>query len=99
MQRLLTLQSQHVFQALIGISRAEFATLLPAFTAAYQALRDEQRQQKTFTRQQGGGRHGVLTTPAAKLLFILFYVRQYPVQVAQGFFFGLGQPQKAGRQA
>jgi hypothetical protein len=30
---------------------------------------------------------------ADKMVFILFYFRLYPVQMAQGFFFGMGQPQ------
>ena len=44
-------------------------------------------------RERGAGQKGAQPTVADKLLFILFYFRLYPVQTAQGFFFGMGQPQ------
>ena len=93
-QRLLTVKSSpRLFQALLGISNAEFTTLLPPFIAAYEQYLAHKRTTQVRQRGPGGGRKGLLTTPEEKLLFILFYVRQYPVQIAQGFFFGMGQPQ------
>ncbi len=44
-------------------------------------------------RERGAGQKGALPDMADKLVFILFYFRVYPVQMAQGFFFGMGQPQ------
>ena len=44
-------------------------------------------------RGYGGGRKEELKDIRDKLLFILFYFRQYPTQEVQGFLFGMGQPQ------
>jgi hypothetical protein len=44
-------------------------------------------------RNYGGGRKAELQDIKDKMLFILFYFRQYPTQVVQGFLFGIGQPQ------
>ncbi len=44
-------------------------------------------------RNYGGGRKAQLQDSRDKLLFILFYFRQYPTQEVQGFLFGIGQPQ------
>ena len=84
-----------VFKAFTGLTPSAFEGLLPAFTQAYEAdldRRDEGRAQPR-QRRRGGGRQGALPTLADKLLFILFYFKYYPVQVVQGYFFGMGQPQ------
>lgn len=80
---------------LTGLNLAAFMTLLPSFEAAYEADLERRDQQRTRPRQRrrGAGQQGALTSLEDKLVFILFYFRQYPVQLAQGFFFGLGQPQ------
>src|SRR5260370_176350 len=44
-------------------------------------------------RAVGGGRKSTLRTLDDKLVFILFYFKYYPVQLVQGFFFGLGAAQ------
>lgn len=93
-QRLLTVKSSpSLFKALLGVTNAEFTTLLPTFIATYEQYLAHKRTTQTRQRGPGGGRKGMLASPEEKLLFILFYVRQYPVQIAQGFFFGMGQPQ------
>ena len=84
-----------VFKAFTGLTPRAFEKLLPAFVQAYEAdlnRRDQARAQPR-QRQRGGGRQGALPTLADKLLFILFYFKYYPVQVVQGYFFGMGQPQ------
>jgi hypothetical protein len=84
-----------VFSSFTGLTPAAFKTLLPAFAQAYEAeldRRDQQRVQER-QRQRGGGRGSVLDRLETKLVFILFYFKFYPVQVVQGYFFGLGQPQ------
>ena len=89
------LQSKpRVFRSLTGITLSEFETLLPSFEQAWQDyiytnyIAREERQ-----RSYGGGRKAELKDLRDKLLFILFYFRQYPTQEVQGFLFGLGQPQ------
>ena len=43
-------------------------------------------------RGPGGGRKGVLDSPEQKLLFLLVYLKTYPLQVLMGELFGLSQP-------
>jgi hypothetical protein len=84
-----------VFKDFTGMTPKAFMELLPAFAQAYEAdlnRRDQAREQPR-QRRRGGGRQGALLTLADKLLFILFYFKFYPVQVVQGYFFGMGQPQ------
>jgi len=84
-----------LLNCLTGLSLAAFRELLLAFSAAYEAdwtQRDQQRRQPR-QRRRGAGQKGALPRIEDKLVFILFYFRMYPVQLAQGFFFGMGQPQ------
>lgn len=84
-----------VFQSFAGLTLSAYQRLLPAFAQAYEAdldARDQQRGQPRH-RQRGGGRNGALPSLESKLVFILFYFKFYPVQMVQGYFFGLGQPQ------
>ncbi|MDJ0708615.1 MAG: transposase family protein [Leptolyngbyaceae cyanobacterium MO_188.B28] len=58
----------------------------------------ERFEQETFQRENrkrsyGAGRKPQLQKLADKLLFILVYFRLYPIQVVQGFLFGMGQSQ------
>jgi hypothetical protein len=57
-------------------------------------LRDREAQREApRQRQVGGGRSASIATIEDKLVFVLFYFRFYPVQVLQGFLFGMSQPQ------
>jgi hypothetical protein len=93
LQRILTTKSSSTLAALTGLSRREFDQLLVPFTRAYGQSTGRRRTPARRRRDPGGGRKGVLPTPAEKLLFILFYVRHYPVQRVQAVLFGLGQAQ------
>jgi len=84
-----------LFKSFTGLTVKAFAELFPAFQQAYQeqvARRDEQREEPR-ERQRGGGRKGAVPTLEDKLVFILCYFRLYPVQVLQGYLFGMGQSQ------
>ena len=80
-------------RSLTGFTADEIAALLPSFQAAWDAYVSEQAARPNRQRSHGGGRHANLKRIEDKLLFILFYYRQYPTQEAQGFFFGLSQSQ------
>lgn len=84
-----------VFQNFTGLTLGAFQQLLPAFVEVYEADLNQRDQQRTPTRQRqrGGGRSGALPSLASKLVFILFYFKFYPVQMVQGYFFGMGQAQ------
>jgi len=80
-----------LFRALTSLTPLEFDQLLPAFAKAWQAHLDEadtQRKRKR-KRKRGGGRKAHLLTLEDKLLFILVYIKVYPLQVVQGQLFGL----------
>ena len=81
------------FLALTGLTLTEFKALLPSFTEAY---RCQYASHKTLAgkkrqRQVGGGRHGMLVHIEQKLLFILVYLKAYPLQVVMGELFGMNQ--------
>jgi DDE superfamily endonuclease/Helix-turn-helix of DDE superfamily endonuclease len=84
-----------MLSCLTGLNLTAFSELLPAFSAAYEADVAQRDQQGARPRQRGrgAGQKGALPRIEDKLVFILFYFRMYPVQMAQGFFFGMGQPQ------
>src|SRR5947209_5882458 len=84
-----------VFQSFTGLTLAAFSQLLIAFECAYEQALDQQDAQRPIPRQRrrGRGLTATLTTPADKLLFILFYFRVYPTQEALAFFFGFSQSQ------
>jgi hypothetical protein len=80
--------------ALTGLTLPEFESLLPAFTRAYERLHPADRTATDRPRQRavGGGRIGVLQEPGQKLLFLLVYLKTYPLQVVMAELFGLSQP-------
>jgi hypothetical protein len=84
-----------IFRQLTGLTMAAFQTLLTDFERAY----DDDRQQRDRRRptprhrRPGGGAKGVLSSPEDKLVFLLFYFRQYPTQETLAFLFGFSQGQ------
>jgi DDE superfamily endonuclease/Helix-turn-helix of DDE superfamily endonuclease len=83
-----------IFRSLSGLSLSEFEKLLPSFEPAWQAyIYREYIHRDDRKRRYGGGRQAELKDSRDKLLFILFYFRQYPTQAVQGFLFGIGQAQ------
>src|SRR5947209_15437931 len=84
-----------VFQQLTGLTQAAFETLLADFERAYDDDRQQRDRQRPTPRQRrpGGGAKGALPTPADKLVFLLFYFRQYPTQETLAFLFGFSQGQ------
>jgi len=80
-------------RSLTGFNPKEFEALLPSFGSAWDSFVTEQAERPTRKQAYGAGRTAHLKTLENKLLFILFYYRQYPTQEAQGFFFGMSQAQ------
>ena len=83
-------------RSLTGLTAEEFEALLPSFGAAWDGFITEQAERPNRKRAYGAGRTAHLKQLENKLLFILFYYRQYPTQEAQGFFFGMSQAQANG---
>jgi hypothetical protein len=78
---------------LTSLTLAELQQLVPAFEAAFQAhmahwrLDGQPRTARRYTTYQ----NCPLPTPEDRLLFILVYLKTYPLQVVQGRLFGMGQ--------
>jgi hypothetical protein len=78
---------------LTSLTVAEFRSLVPPFEAAFQAhmahwrLEGQPRPARRYTTDQ----HGPLPTPEDRRLFLLVYLKTYPLQVVQGRLFGMGQ--------
>src|SRR5215472_13732141 len=82
------------FLALTGLTLSEFQRLLTAFPQAYQQLYPAHQTAEGQPRQRsvGGGCKGRLEQPEDKLLFILVYLKTYPLQAVMGELFGLSTP-------
>jgi Helix-turn-helix of DDE superfamily endonuclease len=78
---------------LTSLTVKEFQELVPPFEAAFQAhmaawrLDGRLRTARWYTTYQ----NCPLPTPEDRLLFILIYLKTYPLQVVQGRLFGMGQ--------
>jgi hypothetical protein len=78
---------------LTSLTLDEFRLLVPPFEAAFQAhmaswrLDGKPRTLRRYTTYK----NCPLPTPEDRLLFILVYLKTYPLQVVQGRLFGLGQ--------
>ncbi len=84
-----------LMKAFSGVSHRAFKKLSGTFERAYAEDVEQREGQRAEARRRrvGGGRKSALGTLDDKLLFILFYFKYYPVQVVQGYFFGMGQAQ------
>src|SRR5438270_499748 len=83
------------FLALTGLTHAEFRDLLPAFEAAYGRAHpaDQTAAGQPRRRWPGAGRPSALPRSADKLLFVLVYLKAYPLQVVLGQLFGMSTSQ------
>jgi Helix-turn-helix of DDE superfamily endonuclease len=80
-------------RAMTGLTEPEFTALLPPFAhalAVYMQDRTIAGQPRT-SRRDSAYDNGPLPTMADKLLFILTYVKQHPIQEVQGQLFGMSQ--------
>jgi len=87
-------EDRRKFLALTGLTPKEFKVLLPALVQATEqhAARQQTTAKQKRQRAVGAGRRRVLTAPEQQLLFILVYLKTYPLQVVLGELFGLSQP-------
>ena len=83
------------FLALTGLTLSEFQRLLTAFPQAYQQLYPANQTAEGQARQRsvGGGCKGRLEQPQDKLLFLLVYLKTYPLQAVLGELFDLSTSQ------
>jgi Helix-turn-helix of DDE superfamily endonuclease len=78
---------------LTSLTLEEFRRLVPPFEAAFQAHMAQWRfdGRPRTARRYITYRHCPLPTPEDRLLFILTYLKTYPLQVVQGRLFGMDQ--------
>src|SRR5262249_53656389 len=91
-----TLSSQpQALLALTGLTTTEFRDLLPAFERAHARAHPADRTADGQPRQRwpGAGRPSALAEDADKLLFVLVYLKTYPLQVVLGKLFGISTAQ------
>lgn len=75
--------------AFTGLTGQEFETLLEAFSEVSQPKGDVTQRGRPRQRQLGGGRKATLRRAEDQLLFILFYLKTYPLQEVMSELFGL----------
>jgi hypothetical protein len=76
-------------QALTGLTRTEFDDLLVAFNKVSRSNAAAHGQRHSRQRQIGADRKGALQSNEDRLLFILVYLKTYPLQEITGELFGL----------
>src|SRR5437763_15631511 len=82
------------FLALTGLTLSEVQRLRTAFPRAYQQLYPANQTAEGQPRQRsvGGGCKGRLEQPEDKLLFLLVYLKTYPLQAVMSELFDRSQP-------
>lgn len=79
-------RSDRVSNAMLGVTRDEFDSLLPAFASAWDShVRDRVADR---ARSPGAGQKGSFATAAEKLAFVLMYAKVYPTFDVMGFLTG-----------
>ena len=87
-------ENKKQLRAFTSLDRAEFEALLPHFGQAWtDYVYQSQSEGPERQRRAGGGRKATLASLSDKLLFILFYLKVYPLQEVMGLIFGLSQGQ------
>src|SRR5947209_19455585 len=83
------------FQAMTGLTPSEFQDLLPAFVAAYERASPLAQTADGRARQRwpGAGRRSARRRDEDKLLFVLVYLKTYPLQALLGQLFGISTSQ------
>ncbi len=76
-----------------GLDEPEFQMLLQSFTVSCDRYREHHSPPESRQRDYGGGRKACLATYEDKLLFILVYLKTYPLQEVLAYHFGMSQGQ------
>lgn len=89
------LRKPRLSRALTSLDAGEFARLLTAFDVSLQANRTEVNRFGEKRQRAPGATSNpeMLSTPAQRLFFVLFYFKCYPPQEIMGVLFGLSQSQ------
>jgi hypothetical protein len=83
--------NQTTFLSVTSLTVVEFDVLLAAFHAAFAETAHLTSEGAVRWRKKGGGQRGKLPRLEDKLLFILSYIKNYPLQTYHGLQFNLSQ--------
>lgn len=83
--------NETVFLSVTSVTVFEFQLLLIAFAQAFAETAERTVTNEVRFRKKGGGQPGKLKCLEDKLLFILSYTKNYPLQTYHGLQFGLSQ--------
>ena len=81
---------EETFLAMTSLKISEFDNLCKYFEEVLNKTKSN--KEGDGPEKRNGGRPSVLDLPQDKLFFILFYLKNYPLQETIGFLFGLSQP-------
>lgn len=84
-------KNETTFLAVTSVTVFEFQVLLIAFAQAFEETSQLTAEGEPRFRKKGGGQRGKLPRIEDKLLFILSYIKNYPLQTYHGLQFGLSQ--------
>ena len=85
------IRDERQLKALIGLSREKFTRLAEAFALTYEAERQRAYAEGRKQRRPGAGQKGKLPNAEAKLLFILYYFKNYPTFDVLGTHFDMAR--------
>lgn len=85
------IRDERQLKALTGLSGEKFTALAEAFAKAYQAEQQQVYERGLKRRRPGGGQKGKLPSFEAKLLFVLYYFKNYPTFDVLGTHFDMAR--------
>ena len=81
------------FSAVLGVSKEEFKKLLPVFSSSILEIENIKYQESLDSRKRkkSPGNQEIFESDADKLVFILYYMKNYPSYDVMGFNFEMGK--------
>lgn len=85
------IRDERQLKALTGLSSEKFTALAEAFAKVYQTEQQQAYERGLKQRRPGGGQKGKLPSAEAKLLFVLYYFKNYPTFDVLGMHFDMAR--------
>ena len=85
------IRDERQLKALTGLSSEKFKVLAKVFAKIHQAEQEQAYVQGLKQRRPGGGQKGKLASAEAKLLFMLYYFKNYPTFDVLGTHFDMAR--------
>lgn len=85
------IRDERQLKALTGLSQEKFTALAAAFARVYEAEQQDAYARGARQRRPGAGQKGRLPNAEAKLLFVLYYFKNYPTFDVLGTHFAMAR--------